>query len=101
MDPQYEEELCNLTEIYKIIPNYDIDFQRNIFKASCIYDSVFFQCTLTYDDMRHIDTDYLFFDTAILLTRKLNYQVENFIRVRTDSIISDLLLEYRIENGIN
>ena len=72
-----KEHFYNLKKLYNILPTYYIDFDSNIFTATCIYNDVLLETFLKPSEIKHIDTDYLYFDIAILLTAKLNRRIDN------------------------
>ena len=75
-----KDHFYNLKKIHNILPTYYIDFENNIYTASCIYNEVLLECGLKRHEIRHIDSDYLYFDVAILLTEKLNRLINNSIK---------------------
>ena len=75
-----KDHFYNLKKIHNILPTYYIDFENNIYAASCIYNDVLLESSLKRHEIRHIDSDYLYFDVAILLTEKLNRLINNSIK---------------------
>ena len=74
-----KEHFYNLKKLHNILPTYYIDFDSNIFTATCIYNDVLLETFLKLSEIKHIDTDYLYFDVALLLTKKLNNQIDKMI----------------------
>lgn len=64
-------------KVYNILPDYYIDFTCDIYRAKCEYKGHIFESYLKPHEIKHIDTDYLYFEVAILLTQKLN----NYINI--------------------
>ena len=78
-----KQHFYDLKKIHNLLPTYYIDFENNIYTASVMYNDSLVECRLRPHEIKHIDTDYLYFDIAILLTKKLN----NLIGNRNDSNI--------------
>ena len=76
-----KEHFYNLKKVHDLLPTYYIDFENNIYTASVMYNDSLVECRLRPHEIKHIDTDYLYFDIAILLTKKLN----NLIGGKNDS----------------
>jgi hypothetical protein len=76
-----KDHFYNLKKVHNILPTYFLDFEDNIYTASCIYNNVLLECRLKPSEIKHIDTDYLYFDIAILLTEKLNKRIDNCIKL--------------------
>ena len=67
-----KQHFYNLKQIHNLLPTYYIDFENNIYTASVMHNDTLVECRLRPHEIKHIDTDYLYFDIAILLTEKLN-----------------------------
>ena len=72
-----KQHFYDLKKIHNLLPTYYIDFENNIYTASVMYNDSLVQCRLRPHEIKHIDTDYLYFDIAILLTKKLNNLIGN------------------------
>ena len=83
MDLDIKQHFYNLKKLYNILPTYYIDFENNIYTASVIYNDILIECGLKRHEIRHIDSDYLYFDVAILLTNKVNTEIEKIIALNT------------------
>ena len=64
--------------IYSIEPKFIINFHNNDFKGFCIYDNTEFGIMLNRKDLKHIDTDHLYFDVAIQLIDRLNKEITKY-----------------------
>ena len=78
-----KEHFYNLKKVHDILPTYYIDFENNIYTASVMYNDSLVECRLRPHEIKHIDTDYLYFDIAILLTQKLNKLIDSSINKST------------------
>ena len=78
MDNNIMEYYCYLKSIYSIDPEFIVNFQNNDFKASCTYDNTEFNVMLSEKDVRHIDSDHLYFDCAILLLQRINEEITKY-----------------------
>ena len=75
-----KEHFYNLKKVHDLLPTYYIDFENNIYTASVMYNDSLVECRLRLHEIKHIDTDYLYFDIAILLTQKLNKLIDSSIK---------------------
>ena len=75
-----KQHFYDLKKINNLLPTYYIDFENNIYTASVMYNDSLVQCRLRPHEIKHIDTDYLYFDIAILLTQKLNKLIDSSIK---------------------
>ena len=72
------EYYCYLKSIYSIDPKFIVNFQNNDFKAFCEYNNNKFSVMLSEKDVRHIDSDHLYLDCAILLLQRLNEEITKY-----------------------
>ena len=72
------EQYYSIKNIYSIEPKFIINFYNNDFKAFCIYDNTQFGIMLNKKDLKHIDTDYLYFDVAVQLLDRLNKEITKY-----------------------
>lgn len=70
-------------KLHDIFPQYYIDFTTDTYKATCNFNGVELESTLKPYEIKHIDTDYLYFEVGILLTTRLNKQIENLNALNT------------------
>ena len=75
-----KEHFYNLKKVHDLLPTYYIDFENNIYTASVMYNDSLVEYRLRPHEIKHIDTDYLYFDIAILLTEKLNKLIDSSIK---------------------
>ena len=83
MDLEIKKYYYNTKKIYAINPIFNINFNKIIFNANCEYENKIFYATLNKNELRHIDSDYLYFDVAILLMQKLNHQIHQYNLLKT------------------
>jgi hypothetical protein len=72
MNLSHKEYFYSLKKVHNILPLYYIDFKTNYHTAEVNYDDKKFECYLKQSELRHIDSDYPFYEVGILLTEKLN-----------------------------
>lgn len=83
MDLEIKKYYYNTKKVYMIDPTFHINFNKIIFNANCEYQNKKFYATLNKNELRHIDSDYLYFDVAILLMHKLNNQIQQYNLLKT------------------
>jgi hypothetical protein len=64
--------------IHGINPTFIIDFYNKEFKLFCKYDNNDFNIILSDKDIKHIDSDYLYLDVALLLVQKVNIEIDKY-----------------------
>ena len=64
--------------IYSIDPKFIIDLHNDDLKGFCIYDDTQFGVMISKNDLKHVDTDYLYFEAAIQLIDRLNIEITKY-----------------------
>jgi hypothetical protein len=83
MNLDIKDQFYSLKKVHNIRPTYYIDFEYNTYTATVIYCDVLLESKLLPCEIRHIDKDYLYYDVALLLTKKLNEKIEKLNALNT------------------